>query len=69
MQFLESRERDPEVQQKLKKEKVEPGDKTGRAGVKTYFKERNAGLNWTHASVHGAVPQRKKRKTFLPKNR
>jgi hypothetical protein len=68
-EFLASKEEDKEVQKKLKNERVEPGDKTGRAGVKTYFKERNVGVNWTGASVHGAVPQRRKRKTFLPKNR
>ncbi len=68
-EFLESKKQDKEVQEKLKNEKIDPGDKTGRAGVKTYFKERNVGLNWTGASVHGAVPQRKKRRTFLPKNR
>ncbi len=68
-EFLASKERDKDVQEKLRNERVEPGDKTGRAGVKTYFKERNVGVNWTGASVHGAVPQRKKRRTFLPKNR
>jgi hypothetical protein len=68
-EFLESKERDPQVQEKLKNERIDPGDKTGRAGVKTYFKERNVGVNWTGASVHGAVPHRKRRKTFLPKNR
>ena len=68
-EFLESREKDKDIQEKLWNEKIDPGDKTGRAGVKTYFKERNAGVNWTGASVHGAVPQRRKRRTFLSKNR
>jgi hypothetical protein len=67
--FIESKKRDKELQEKLKNEKVDPGDKTGRAKVKTYFKERNAGLSWTGASVHGAVPKRNKRRSFLPKNR
>lgn len=66
--FLESNERDPEVQSKLKKERVEPGDKTGRARVKAEYKDRNTGVNWTGASVHGAVPHRKKRRTFLSRN-
>jgi hypothetical protein len=68
-EFLASKEKDGEVQEKLRNEKIEPGDKTGRSGVKTHFKERNVGVNWTGASVHGAVPHRKKRRTFLPKNR
>lgn len=68
-EYLRSLEQDQNVQEKLKNERIDPGDKTGRAGVKTYFKERNVGVNWTGASVHGAVPQRKKRRTFLPKNR
>jgi hypothetical protein len=67
-EFLESRKRDPEVQENLRSEKVEAGDKTGRAGVKARYRERNTGLNWTGASVHGAVPQRKKRRGFLSKN-
>ena len=68
-EFLESKKRDSELQEKRKDEQLEPGDKTGRSKVKAYFKERNVGLNWTGASVHGAVPQRKKRRSFLPKNR
>jgi hypothetical protein len=68
-EFLESKKRDPEVQAMLSKEKVEAGDKTGRAKVKAYFREGNAGVNWTGASVHGAVPQRKLKRIFLPKNR
>jgi len=68
-EYLSSLEQDQNVQKKLKNERIDPGDKTGRAGVKTYFREGNTGLNWTGASVHGAVPQRKKRRTFLPKNR
>lgn len=68
-EFLESQERDRDVQEKLKNEQLEAGDKTGRAKVKAQYRERNTGLNWTGASVHGAVPHRKKRRTFLPKNR
>ena len=68
-EFLESKKGDKEVQEKLQNERIEPGDKTGRAGVKAYFKDRNVGVNWTGASVHGAVPQRKRRRSFLPKNR
>ena len=68
-EFLESKKRDKKVQEKLQNERIEPGDKTGRAGVKAYFKDRNVGVNWTGASVHGAVPQRKRRRSFLPKNR
>jgi low affinity Fe/Cu permease len=68
-EFIESQKQDLEIQEKIKNEHIDKGDKTGRAKVKIYFKERNAGLNWTGASVHGAVPQRKRRRTFLPKNR
>jgi hypothetical protein len=68
-EFLESRKRDNALQERLKDERIEPGDKTGRTKVKTYFRDRNVGVNWTGASVHGAVPHRKKRRTFLPKNR
>lgn len=67
--FLEDLKRNPELQKKIKEEKVDPGDKTGRARVKAYYKERNIGLSWTGASVHGAVPKRNKRRSFLPKNR
>ena len=66
--FLESKKRDPDIQAKLKKESIEPGDKTGRANVKAEYKDRNTGVNWTGASVHGAVPHRKKRRTFLSRN-
>jgi hypothetical protein len=68
-EFLEELKRDQDLQEKLKSEKIDPGDKTGRAKVKAYFKERNIGLSWTGASVHGAVPKRNKRRSFLPKNR
>jgi hypothetical protein len=68
-EFLEELKRDQDLQEKLKAEKIDPGDKTGRAKVKAYFKERNIGLSWTGASVHGAVPKRNKRRSFLPKNR
>jgi hypothetical protein len=68
-EFLESKKGDKKVQEKLQNERIEPGDKTGRAGVKAYFKDRDVGVNWTGASVHGAVPQRKRRRSFLPKNR
>jgi hypothetical protein len=68
-EFLEHVKRDQELQEKIKDEKIDPGDKTGRAKVKAYFKERNIGLSWTGASVHGAVPKRNKRRPFLPKNR
>ena len=68
-EFIESQKRDKDVQEKLKNEAIEKGDKTGRAGVKAQYRERNTGLNWTGASVHGAVPHRKKRRSFLPKNR
>ncbi|MFC2098696.1 hypothetical protein ACFLSP_03015 [Bacteroidota bacterium] len=68
-EFLEEQRRDKQVQQKLENERIAPGDKTGRAKVKTYFKERNVGVNWTGASVHGAVPHRKKGRSFLSKNR
>jgi hypothetical protein len=68
-EFLDSQREDKAIQQKLKDERIGPGDKTGRAKVKADYKERNVGLNWTGASVHGAVPQRKKRRSFLTKNR
>ena len=68
-EFLEDMKRDQELQEKIKNEKIDPGDKTGRAKVKAYFKERNSGLSWTGGSVHGTVPKRNKRRSFLPKNR
>jgi len=68
-EFIESQKQDPELQDKIKKERIATEDKTGRANTKIYYKDRNTGLNWTGASVHGAVPHRKKRRTFLPKNR
>ena len=68
-EFLESKKRDKELQEKLKEEKIDSGDKTGRAKVKAYYKDRKIGLSWTGASVHGAVPKRNKRRGFLPKNR
>jgi hypothetical protein len=68
-EYLEELKRDRDLQEKLRSEKIDPGDKTGRAKVKAYFKDRNVGLSWTGASVHGAVPKRNKRRSFLPKNR
>ena len=68
-EFLESLQRDKDLQEKIKEEKIDPGDKTGRARIKAYYKDRHTGLSWTGASVHGAVPKRNKRRTFLPKNR
>jgi hypothetical protein len=68
-EFLESQNRDREVQEKRKNESVRPGDRTGRAKVKAEYRERNTGVNWTGASVHGATPHRKQRRTFLSKNR
>jgi len=68
-EFLEHVKQDQELQEKIKDEKIDPGDKTGRAKVKAYFKERNSGLSWTGGSVHGTVPKRNKRRIFLPKNR
>ena len=68
-EFLEDLKRDRELQEKLKYEKIDPGDKTGRAKVRAYYKERNSGLSWTGGSVHGTVPKRNKRRSFLPKNR
>ena len=67
--FLEHMKRDPELQEKIKDERIDPGDKTGRAKVRAYYKERNSGLTWTGGSVHGTVPKRTKRRRFLPKNR
>lgn len=67
--FLDSKKRDMDLQEKLKDERIDPGDKTGRARIKAYYKDRNIGLSWTGASVHGAVPKRNKRRNFLPKNR
>jgi hypothetical protein len=68
-EFLEGLKQDKVLQDKLKEKKIDPGDKTGRARIKAYYKDRNIGLSWTGASVHGAVPKRNKRRTFLPKNR
>jgi hypothetical protein len=68
-EFLELKRRDRDMQEKLKDEKIDPGDKTGRAKVKAYYKERNSGLSWSGGSVHGTVPKRTKRRSFLPKNR
>jgi hypothetical protein len=66
-EFLESKRRDRKLQERLKDEKIDPGDKTGRARIKAYYKERNSGLSWTGGSVHGTVPKRTRRRTFLPK--
>jgi len=68
-EYIEHLKRDQGLQEKIKDEKIDPGDKTGRAKVRAYYKERNSGLSWTGASVHGAVPKRNKRRSFLPKNR
>ena len=67
--FLDSMKQDKDLQKKMKDERIDPGDKTGRARIKAYYKDRNIGLSWTGASVHGAVPKRNKRRSFLPKNR
>ncbi len=67
--YLDSMKHDKVLQEKLKDERIDPGDKTGRARIKAYYKDRNIGLSWTGASVHGAVPKRNKRRSFLPKNR
>ena len=67
--FLEDLKQNQDLQEKIKNEKIDPGDKTGRAKVRAYYKERNIGLSWTGGSVHGAVPKRNKRRSFLPKNR
>ena len=69
MAFLEEKESDKDLQKRLKNERVDPGDKTGRAKIKSHFRERNVGLTWMAASVHGAVPKRNKRRSFLPKSR
>jgi hypothetical protein len=68
-EFLLEKQRDKKVQEKLQDERIEPGDKTGRAGVKAKYRDRNSGVDWMPANVHGAVPARKKRRSFLPKNR
>ena len=67
--FLEYLKRDKNLQEKLKNEKIDPWDKTGRAKIKAYYRERYSGVTWTGASVHGAVPKRNKRRDFLPRNR
>ncbi len=67
--FLEDLKQNRDLQEKIKNEKIDSGDKTGRAKVKAYYKERNSGLTWMGANVHGAVPKRNKRRSFLPKNR
>jgi len=68
-EFLEDLKRDRKLQEKIRDEKIDPGDKTGRAKVRAYYKERNSGLTWTGGSVHGTAPKRNKRRSFLPKNR
>jgi hypothetical protein len=68
-EFLEDLKRDRKLQEKIKDEKIDPGDKTGRAKVRAYYKERNSGLSWTGGSVHGTAPKRNKGRSFLPKNR
>jgi len=68
-EFLKHMKRDQELQEKIKDEKIDPGDKTGRAKVRAYYKERNSGLSWTGGSVHGTAPKRNKRRSFLTKNR
>lgn len=39
--FLDSQERDPDVQKKLKDERIETGKNTGRPAIKTHFKDGN----------------------------
>ena len=68
-EYLEELKRDRDLQEKLRSENIDPAGKTGRAKVKAYFKDRNVGITWTGASVHGAVPKRNKRRSFLPRNR
>jgi len=68
-EFLEDLKRDRKLQERIRDEKIDPGDKTGRAKVRAYYKERNSGLSWTGGSVHGTAPNRNKRRSFLPKNR
>ena len=68
-EFLEDLKQDLKLQEKIKDEKIDPGDKTGRAKVSAYYKERNSGLSWTGGSVHGTAPKRNIRRSFLPKNR
>jgi hypothetical protein len=65
-EYLESRKRDPEVQEKIRNGELESGDKIGYAKSWGHYRDRNTGVNWTGASVHGAVPHRRPRRNFLP---
>ncbi len=68
-EFIKEQKNSKEVQEKLQNERIETGDKTGRAKVKATYREQNSGVDWLAANVHGAVAHRKKKRPFLPKNR
>ena len=41
-EYIEHLKRDQGLQDKIREEKIDPGDKTGRAKIKAYYKERNS---------------------------
>ena len=67
--YLRQQRENKQVQRKMENGEIDPGDTHGRAKVKASYRPRKTGLNWTGASVHGAVPKRKDRKEFLSGNR
>ena len=74
--FLEEQREDRDVQEKLQKERsVRAGSGGGKGltggkrGVESAFKDKKTGIDWMPANVHGSVPARKKRRSFLSKNR
>lgn len=64
-EFLELQRQDPEVQEKLRKEKTGPGEKSHGSGTAYAFRQKKSGIDWMPANIHGSVPARKKRRSFL----
>lgn len=64
-EFLEAARSDPEVQDRMRKEKITPGGGSGAEGTGYAFKRRKSGIDWMPANIHGSVPARKTRRSFL----
>lgn len=66
--FLEAQRNDDGVQEKLKNEKIRTAGTGSGAAVRNKYRESKTGVEWMPANVHGAVPKRRRRRPFLPKN-
>ena len=64
-EFLESLKRKQRLNEEPEKEVAVPGKNPIRSKIRARYRPRKVGLNWTGASVHGAVPRRKDRREFL----